>query len=1409
MRRLIERLNARRVQGAAASWSPSSAPPARASRRCCGPACCRGSSATGATGSCCRRFGRDTIPSASSPRAAAEALGKPDEWRALARPLRRRRPRPRAQRADRARCRRAPARARPGCSSPSTRPRSCSPSRRRRRRRASSASMKAAPPTSCSMFIGLITLRSDYLGQLQVAAEDVIRFEEFSLGPLPLNRIRQIIEGPARVAGLKVEEGLIAAASADAGTEDALPLLAFTLRELYDRYVDDRDGGGAARQLSLVHYAALGDTSGGLNPLENSVRKRADEVLAEANPSPEDLQALREAFIGGLVWINSEGEYSRRPARLDQIPEKARPILQKLEAARLVIFGEEGGQRTVEVAHESLLRKWPRLRGWLDEERDFLLGRMQLDHALADWQKAAEADKRSALVRGLLLGRARQWLVDHPRSLDDAEKAFIAASVAEEEAEKRRGRRLRNLLIAGAAAVVAIVIVAGGVVFMAAAERRDRAARSRGGRPRRRCDAARLRLARPPPARRRRRRDRRGGRCGVASLDHRDALGAAPERARAVAASRCGAPSPRRCGRGSSPSSPTRPTYWSAVPTAGSTSGTRRRGRRPRPSRRSRSSKAPGRSRRRSARLRRPGSAARSVLLDDGRLVRLDASGAPAGEVRLADDIGRAAAHDARRRSHRRRVAVGARGQRLGLRERRRGVREDGARRGFCPHRRGERGRRGRGGGDRVGGPDPRRPHRRRARGNDDRPHRRRAAPVARAQRRRGAARRRQRRRTGVPGRCGRRGARGGAAAGQRHRARLRARRRPARGRLRRHRHLRLRPRRGRPRAASTGLAGHSNTVLGIAWNEAGDAIASSSVDGSVKYWTVDARRPDRLRARCAGRVGAHRPRPVARRPLPRRGRGGWRRLRLRPARPPSPGRCRRAAMPRCARSAGARTSRGWRRSTTTASSPSANWPEGEVVEERRIDESVVESVRWLPDGKALVVATLGGAVRLWPLGGDAGRFRRAASRAGAGARRAAGRRAAGLGRCPRQCLAVGHRGAEADRERLDARPTRRWTPSSSTTPAPGCWSPAMAASSISTTSSRPASRMRIDLGSRQIDGAAWSPDDALIAAVDTEGNLKVWSLAEGKLMVTARIYRAGPPGADPAEEDEGGHLRRMLWLPDLVLRGHRHLGGGGGGGDDRPGGVAHSGAFRLRDQGAGRGERAGGRGGGVTTGHCGSERALLKEFSFPAYGKISASQSPTSVMPVLVTGIHANTPAKTCGWPELRPAMTIVVVESPWRPETWCTHAGTIKGLALGPQRPARRLGHLGDDLASHRLDLLVGQRLVPRLERHLDRQRLLARTERIAFEEVEDRDAVKPASCRRLPRRGSRAAASTPAVEDEGEVAPDRLEIGQLQRRLGLGRLDPRQRDRHRGSARSRRAAPRHRAPRASSDGTRRTSR
>ena len=60
----------------------------------------------------------------------------------------------------------------------------------------------------------------------------------------------------------------------------------------------------------------------------------------------------------------------------------------------------------VEVAHEALLRKWPLLRGWLDEEREFLIGKDQLEQDLLDWEKAPAAEKTEALLSGLKLTRA-------------------------------------------------------------------------------------------------------------------------------------------------------------------------------------------------------------------------------------------------------------------------------------------------------------------------------------------------------------------------------------------------------------------------------------------------------------------------------------------------------------------------------------------------------------------------------------------------------------------------------------------------------------------------------------------------------------------------------------------------------------------------------------------------------------------------------------------------------------------------------------------------------------------------------------------------------------------------------------------------------------------------------------------
>ena len=302
----------------------------------------------------------------------------------------------------------------------------------------------------------LLTLRSDQLGALQSWAQGVGAFEQFSLPPLPASRLSQVIEGPARVAGVAIAPGVVDAVMHDAGGADAMPLLAFTLRELWSRA--QADAGVDGPVIRLADYAALGDAAHGLNPLENAVSRRADE-LAAAWPADGTLRrAVREAFVGALARIDDSGVFGRRAADWDEIEALAQGALQAFVQARLlVVRSGSDGRPSVEVAHEALLRKWPLLVRWLDEERSFLLGRLQLQRALADWQEAQPGQRDSALLQGLMLARARVWLAEKPGALSPAQRDYIAASVARADALHRAVRRRRLALGVGAAAVVAVV----------------------------------------------------------------------------------------------------------------------------------------------------------------------------------------------------------------------------------------------------------------------------------------------------------------------------------------------------------------------------------------------------------------------------------------------------------------------------------------------------------------------------------------------------------------------------------------------------------------------------------------------------------------------------------------------------------------------------------------------------------------------------------------------------------------------------------------------------------------------------------------------------------------------------------------------------------------------------------------
>ncbi|MEY4808930.1 MAG: hypothetical protein RLZZ206_3319 [Cyanobacteriota bacterium] len=299
----------------------------------------------------------------------------------------------------------------------------------------------------------VMTIRADAMGSLQALPELVNSLDTLPLGPLSLERYREIIEGPGRVAGLKVEPGFVDRAIHDTATEDALPLLAFALRQLHDRY-------GADGVLSLSDYKALGDPAAGLSPLENAVKQAADGVLQAQRPDEASLKALREAFVPAMVRVSEQGSYARRAASWGSLPPLARPLLEALVAARLLVRRQGDGQpSTVEVAHEALLRVWPQLRGWLDESRDFLLGSQQLEQDMAQWQAASPADKPRALLSGLKLARGRTWLAERGHQLRPELRSFIQTS-------QQRAARQRRILLGSAAAAFVAISGAAGLAFL-------------------------------------------------------------------------------------------------------------------------------------------------------------------------------------------------------------------------------------------------------------------------------------------------------------------------------------------------------------------------------------------------------------------------------------------------------------------------------------------------------------------------------------------------------------------------------------------------------------------------------------------------------------------------------------------------------------------------------------------------------------------------------------------------------------------------------------------------------------------------------------------------------------------------------------------------------------------------------
>jgi hypothetical protein len=314
----------------------------------------------------------------------------------------------------------------------------------------------------------VIAVRADFYGRFAAlpALAAQLADNHVLVGPMKAEDLRRAIELPSRRAGLRVEPALVDALVADVVDEPGgLPLLSTALVELWEQ----RDG----RTLGLEAYRESGGVRG-------AVARIAEEAY-------EDFTAeQREAARGILLRLASvDGEDAvRRRAPLNELEletnDDARQVVTAFTDRRLVTVSEE----VLEVAHEALLREWPRLREWLEEDAE---GRRLHGHVIRATREWDEAGRDQAeLYRGARLAAALDWRADHGTDLNELERQFLAESQAASEAEERRirrtNRRLR-LLLAGAGIFLAAALSGGGVAIFQSreaqreSERAERAAR--------------------------------------------------------------------------------------------------------------------------------------------------------------------------------------------------------------------------------------------------------------------------------------------------------------------------------------------------------------------------------------------------------------------------------------------------------------------------------------------------------------------------------------------------------------------------------------------------------------------------------------------------------------------------------------------------------------------------------------------------------------------------------------------------------------------------------------------------------------------------------------------------------------------------------------------------------------------
>jgi WD40 repeat protein len=284
----------------------------------------------------------------------------------------------------------------------------------------------------------IITMRSDFEMHIARLPELQALFEQNSVRLLPLlaNELRESIEAPASRVGLKFEEGVVESLLNDTlGEPAALPLLQFTLLKLWENRDHNRVTWETYRRLGGGRRALARSADEFYNNLIPEDQVTMKRILLKMVRPGEGLEIMSNRIPRTVIYKKSDAT-----DRIDR-------VLDKLIKERLVRVSEADGtsEEQIEIAHEALVRNWPRLVEWLEEDRVALRQRQRLTTAAEEWQRLNYAS--SALWQRELLEEARQY-----DDLNELEKKFMKAS-------SNREQLIRTAGVAGTILAILVLLV--------------------------------------------------------------------------------------------------------------------------------------------------------------------------------------------------------------------------------------------------------------------------------------------------------------------------------------------------------------------------------------------------------------------------------------------------------------------------------------------------------------------------------------------------------------------------------------------------------------------------------------------------------------------------------------------------------------------------------------------------------------------------------------------------------------------------------------------------------------------------------------------------------------------------------------------------------------------------------------